>query len=68
MKQGDPEPIRDSKKSSDLIKWAHNNGAGNPSVVIMYSTVDAIINAFSFSMRPFDPERSILVIVSSLVQ
>ena len=47
VRQGDPELLRDFKKSGDLLKWIHNNGVMNLSVVIIYSIVDSIIHAFS---------------------
>ena len=39
MKEGNPELIKDFKKSGNLLQWIHNNGAMNLSVVVMYSIV-----------------------------
>ena len=50
-----PDSIRDFKRSDDLLKSIHNNGVTNLSVVIIYSTADSIIHAFSSSLRSFDP-------------
>ena len=44
MKQGDPESIKDFKKSGDLSKGTHNTGAMNLSVVIMYLIVGSFTN------------------------
>ena len=41
----DPESIRNSKKSSDLLKWIHSNGVMNLSVVITCLIVDSIIHS-----------------------
>ena len=38
----------------------------NLSVVIIYSIFDCIINAFSSSLRPFDPKRRVSSIIESL--
>ena len=54
---------KNTKRSGDLLKWIHNNGAMNISVVIMYFIVDSVINAFSLSLRPFDPKRNVSTIV-----
>ena len=35
----------------------------NLSMVIMYSIVDLVVNAFSSSLRPFDPKRNVSTIV-----
>ena len=35
------------------------------SLVIMYSIVDSIINAFFASLRPFDPKRNVSTVVES---
>ena len=64
MTSGDPE-IRDFKKSGDLLKWIHNNGVMNLSVVIIYSIVDSIINAFSSSIRSLDPRRRVSTMIES---
>ena len=40
----------DFKKSGDFLKWIHNNGVMNLSVVIIYSIVDSIIHAFFSSL------------------
>ena len=52
-------------REGDLLKWIHNNGAMNISVAIMYSIVDSIINAFSSSLRQFDPKRRVSTIIES---
>ena len=65
MTLSDPESIRDFKKSGDLLKWIHNNGVVNLSVVIIYSIVDSIIKAFSLSFKPFDPKRRVSTIIES---
>ena len=65
MTSGDPESIRDFKKSGDLLKWIHNNSTINLSVVIIYSIVDSIIYAFSSSFRPVDPRRRVSTITES---
>ena len=65
MTSGDPESIRDFKKSGDLLKWIHNNSPINLSVVIIYSIVDSIIYAFSSSFRPVDPRRRVSTITES---
>ena len=59
----DLESIRDFKRSSDLLKWIHNNGVMNFPVVITYSIADSIINAFSSSLRPFDPKMRVSTII-----
>ena len=41
MTLSDPESIRDFKKSSDLLKWIHNSGVMNLSVVIIYLIADS---------------------------
>ena len=65
MTQGDTGSIRDFKRSIELLKWIHNNGVMNLSVVIKYSIVDSIINAFSSSLLPFDPRRRVSTIIES---
>ena len=65
MKQYVPETIRDFKKSGDSLKQTHINGAMNFSVAIMYSNVDSFINAFSLSMKSFDPEMNVSTTVTS---
>ena len=65
MTKGDPESITDFKRSGDLLKWIHNNGVMNPSVVTIYSIVDSIIDAFSLSLIPFDPKRRVCSITES---
>ena len=65
MTLSDPESIRDFKKSGDLLKWIHNNGVVNLSVVMIYSIVDSIIKAFSSSFKPFDPKRRVSTIIES---
>ena len=65
MRSGDPEQIREFKKSNDLLKWIHDNGAMNLSVIIMYSIVDSTFNAVSLSYWPFDPKRNVSTIVES---
>ena len=42
----DKQSIRDFKKSGDLLKWIHNNGVMNLSVVIIYSIANSITHAF----------------------
>ena len=59
MIQGDPESIRDFKRSGDFLKWIHNNGSINLSLVILHSIVDSVINSFFSSLRPFDQKRSL---------
>ena len=61
----DPESIRDFKKSGDLLKWIYNNGVMNLSVVVIYSIVDSIIKALSFSFKLFDPKRRVSSIIES---
>ena len=61
----DPESIRYFKKRDDLLKWIHNNGVINLSVVIIYSTVNSIGKAFSPSFKPFDPKRRVSTIIES---
>ena len=51
MKLGDPESIRDFKKTSNLRKWIHNNDAMNLSVVVTYSIVDSIINRIALIQK-----------------
>ena len=46
----DPESITDFKKSSDLLKWIHNDCVMNLSVVIINSIVHSIIKAFFSSL------------------
>ena len=46
-----------------MLKCIHNNGAVNLSVVIIYSIVYSIIDAFFSSFRPFDPERRVSTII-----
>ena len=48
-----------------MLKWIHNNGVINFSVVIIYSIVDSIIHAFSSSLRPFDSKRRVSTIIES---
>ena len=48
-----------------MLKWIHNNGVINLSVVIIYSIVDSIIHAFSSSLRPFDSKRRVSTIIES---
>ena len=50
-----------------MLKWIHNNGAMNLSVVITYSIVDLLFAAFSSSLRPFDPKRNVFTIVESFL-
>ena len=57
----DPESIR----SGNLLKWIQNNGVMNLPVVIIYSVVDSIINAFSSLFKPFDPKRRVSTINES---
>ena len=52
-------------KKNDLFKLFHNNGAKSLSVVIIYSIVDSIINAFAFSMRSFNPNRNVSTLLAS---
>ena len=59
MIQGDPESIRDFKRSGDFLKWIHNNGSINLSLVIVHSIVDSVINSFFSSLGPFDQKRSL---------
>ena len=61
----DPEPIRDFKKSGDLLKWIYNNGVMNLSVVVIYSIVDSVIKALSLSFKLFDPKRRVSTIIES---
>ena len=49
----------------DIIYITDIYGAMNLSVVIMYSIVDSIINAFSLSLRTLDPKRNVPTIVAS---
>ena len=63
MSQGDPESIRDFKRSGDLVKWIHNNRVMNLSVVKIYLIVDSIINRFSSSLRPLDPNRRVSTVI-----
>ena len=65
MTQGDPESIRDFKRSADLLKWIHENGVMNLSVVLIYLIVDSIIRAFSSSLRPSDPKKRVSTIIES---
>ena len=65
MTQGDPESIRDFKRSADLLKWIHKNGVMNLSVVLIYLIVDSIIRAFSSSLRPSDPKKRVSTIIES---
>ena len=65
MTQGDPESIRDFKRSADLLKWIHKNGVMNLSVVLIYLIVDSIIRAFSLSLRPSDPKKRVSTIIES---
>ena len=37
----------------------------NLSVFIIYSVVDSTRNAFSLSLRPFDPKRNVVTIAES---
>ena len=64
MTQGDPESIRDFKKSADLLKWVHKNGVMNLSVVI-YLIVYSAIHAFSSSLRPFVQKKRDSTIIES---
>ena len=52
MKESDPEPIRELKRSGNLLKWIYSNGAMNLSIIIMYSTVDLVINVLSSLLGP----------------
>ena len=65
MTLGDPKSIKDFKRSGDLLKWIHNNRVMNLPVVIIYSIFDSIIQAFSSSLRPFDPKRRVSTIIES---
>ena len=65
MTEGNPESIRYSKRSDDLFKWIHKNEVMNLSVVIKYSIVDSIINAFSWPLQPFNPKRRASTIIES---
>ena len=65
MTQGDPESIRDFKRSADLLKWIHKTGVMNLSVVLIYLIVDSIIRAFSSSLRPSDPKKRVSTIIES---
>ena len=51
--------------SCNLLKWIHNNGVINLSVVITYLIVDSIIDAFSLSFRPINPKRRLSTIIES---
>ena len=42
-----------------MLKWIHNNGLMNVSVVIIYSIVNTVIHAFSSSFKSFDPKRRV---------
>ena len=59
------ERKRDFKKSGDFLKQIHSNGAMNLSVVTRHSIVDSIIHAFSSSLRPFDPKKTVSTIIES---
>ena len=65
MTCGDSESIRDFKRSGYLLRWIHNNGVINLSVVIIYSIADSIIPVFSSLLRPFDPKRRVSTIIES---
>ena len=65
MKQGDPESVKDFKRSGDLLKWTQNNGAMNRSVAKVNSIVDSVINDQLLSC--YNKERLVLVILSKRV-
>ena len=50
-----------------MLKWVHNNGFMNLSVVIIYLVVDSIIYAFSSSFKPFNPNRRVSTIIETLL-
>ena len=48
-----------------FLKLIHNSGVMDLSVVIIYSIVDSVINAFAFSLRSFNPNRNVSTLVAS---
>ena len=42
-----------------MLECTHNNGAMNLSVVEIYSIVVSVVNAFSLSLRSFNPNSNV---------
>ena len=63
--KGEKEWIKIFKNSGNLLKWIHNNGDLNLSLIIMYLIVDSILNAFCFSLKSFNPNKNVSITVAS---
>ena len=65
MTKGKKELVKPFKNSGNLLIWIHNNGDLNLSVIIMYLTIDSVLNAFCLSLKSFNPNKNVSIAVAS---